>query len=111
MPEARVIPLRPDDDEPRLPPSSSAPSWEEQVAGGLEFLRRRLTGDYETDEFGFDPDLTDHLLLPALRPLFRRWFRVDTHGLDNVPSTGGGPGVAHPSGTVPDDALVAHAGP
>ena len=106
MPEARVIQLRPDDDEPRVPPSSSA-SWEEQVAGGLEFLRRRLTGDYDTDEFGFDADLTDHVLLPLLRPLFSRWFRVETHGVENVPDTGGGLVVANHSGTVPLDAMMA----
>src|SRR3712207_8727820 len=47
-------------------------SWEEQVSGGLEFFRRRVTGDYDTDEFGFDPDLTDHVLLPLLRPLLDR---------------------------------------
>src|SRR4051794_10768552 len=84
MPEARVIPLRPDDDgEPRVAPPKAMPSWEEQLAGGLEFLRRRLTGEYETDEFGFDPDLTDHVLLPLLRPLFEKWFRVESQGLDN----------------------------
>src|SRR4051812_50090595 len=98
MPEARVIPLRPDDDgEPRATPPSAPPGWEEQLAGGLEFLRRRLTGEYETDEFGFDPDLTDHVLLPLLRPLFRKWFRVESQGLGHVPSTGGGPVVGnHP---------------
>ena len=106
MPEARVIPLRPDDDEPRVPPPSSS-SWEEQVAGGLEFLRRRLTGDYDTDEFGFDADLTDHVLLPVLRPLFSRWFRVETHGVENVPDTGGGLVVANHSGTLPLDAMMA----
>jgi 1-acyl-sn-glycerol-3-phosphate acyltransferase len=101
-----VIPLRPDDATP--PPSSaSAPSWEEQLAGGLEFLRRRLTGEYDTDEFGFDPDLTDHVLLPALRPLFERWFRVETQGLENVPGTGGALVVANHSGTVPIDSLMA----
>ena len=106
MPEARVIPLRRDDDEPRVPQSSSA-SWDDQVAGGLEFLRRRVTGDYDTDEFGFDPDLTDHVLLPALRPLFSRWFRVETHGVANVPDTGGGLVVANHSGTLPFDAMMA----
>lgn len=105
MPEARVIPLRPDDEEPRVPSRSSA-SWEEQVAGGLEFLRRRVTGDYATDEFGFDPDLTDHVLVPLLRPLFERWFRVETHGVDNVPATGGGLVVANHSGTLPLDAMM-----
>ena len=95
MPEARVIPLRPDDDEPFVP--APVPSdWEAQVAGGLDFLRRRLSGEYETDEFGFDPDLADHVLLPLLRPLFSSWFRVESHALL----------VANHSGTLPIDALM-----
>jgi 1-acyl-sn-glycerol-3-phosphate acyltransferase len=105
MPEARVIPLRPDDDEPHVPPPSS-PSWDQQLTEALEFLQRRLTGDYVTDEFGFDPDLTDHVLLPMLRPLFNRWFRVETHGVENVPQTGGALVVANHSGTLPVDALM-----
>jgi 1-acyl-sn-glycerol-3-phosphate acyltransferase len=105
MPEARVIPLRPDDDEPFVPPPV-APSWEDQVAGALDFVRRRVTGEYETDEFGFDPDLADHVLLPILRPFFEKWFRVDSFGLENVPSTGGALLVANHSGTLPVDALM-----
>ncbi|HEV7727167.1 MAG TPA: lysophospholipid acyltransferase family protein [Modestobacter sp.] len=105
MPEARVIPLRPEGDEPPVPTTPA--DWDQQVAEVLEFLRRRLTGDYDTDEFGFDPDLTDHVLLPALRPLFARWFRVETQGLDNVPDTGGALVVANHSGTIPMDALMA----
>ena len=77
MPEARVIPLRPDDDEPYVPPAPT-PGWEEHVAEGLAFLRRRLTGEYQTDDFGFDPDFANHVLLPPLRPLFDKWFRVET---------------------------------
>ena len=104
MPEARVIPLRPDDGLP--PPPVAPPGWDEQLAGVLDFLQRRVTGDYDTDEFGFDPDLTDHLLLPALRPLFQRWFRVETQGLEHVPDVGGALVVANHSGTVPVDALM-----
>jgi 1-acyl-sn-glycerol-3-phosphate acyltransferase len=105
MPEARVIPLRPEDDDVPPPPPAAA-SWEDQVAGGLEFLRRRLTGDYQTDEFGFDPDLADHALLPLLRPLFHRWFRVEVQGIEHVPTEGGALVVANHSGTVPVDALM-----
>jgi 1-acyl-sn-glycerol-3-phosphate acyltransferase len=105
MPEARVIPLRPDDDEPFVP-VAVPPGLEEQLAGGLEFLRRRATGDYATDEFGFDPDLTDHLLLPLLRPFFQKWFRVETQGLEHVPDVGGALVVANHSGTLPADALM-----
>jgi 1-acyl-sn-glycerol-3-phosphate acyltransferase len=105
MPEARVIRLRPEEEEPPAPPKAN-PTWEEQIAGGLEFLRRRLTGDYETDEFGFDPDLTDHALLPVLRPLFRKYFRVEAQGLENVPAETGALVVANHSGTLPMDALM-----
>ena len=107
MPEARVIRLRPDDDDESRVAPPSPPGWEDHLEGGLEFLRRRATGEYETDEFGFDPDLTDHVFLPLLRPLFQRWFRVETSGLDNVPATGGALLVANHSGTIPLDALMA----
>ncbi|MHB8341685.1 MAG: lysophospholipid acyltransferase family protein [Mycobacteriales bacterium] len=118
MPEGRVIPLRdgaaravPRPDEPAAPataPPATAPpaQWERQLAGALAFLRRRLTGDYEVDEFGFDADLTDHVLVPAARPLYDRWFRVETRGLDNVPDSGGALVVANHSGTLPVDAIM-----
>ena len=41
---------------------------ERQVADALAFLRRRLTGDYTVDEFGFDADLTEHVLPAAAAP-------------------------------------------
>jgi 1-acyl-sn-glycerol-3-phosphate acyltransferase len=104
VPEARVIPLHPGDDEPpaRTPPSG----LDEQLTEALDFVRRRVTGDYDTDEFGFDPDLTDHVLLPMMRPWFNRWFRVETQGLANVPDVGGALVVANHSGTIPVDALM-----
>ena len=76
------------------------------VAAALDFLRRRLTGDYEVDDFGFDPDLTDTLLLALLRPLYKRWFRVEVRGIENVPMTGGALVVANHSGTIALDALM-----
>ncbi|HVQ93227.1 MAG TPA: lysophospholipid acyltransferase family protein [Mycobacteriales bacterium] len=76
------------------------------MAGALAFLRRRITGDYEVDEFGFDPDLTDHLLAPPFRPLYSRWFRVEASGMANVPDAGGALVVANHSGTIPLDALM-----
>jgi len=73
------------------------------VAG---FLRRRVTGDYEVDEFGFDPDFTDHVVLPLLRPLHRRYWRVLSVGSEHVPMRGGGLIVANHAGTIPVDALM-----
>ena len=113
MSDATVIPLHiPRREEPPRAPTETPDEaraesdFERRLAGGLAFLRRRLTGDYPVDEFGFDPDLTDHVLLPPLRPLYERWFRVETTGLHHVPSTGGALIVANHSGTVPLDALM-----
>jgi 1-acyl-sn-glycerol-3-phosphate acyltransferase len=87
--------------------SNVAPSVAEQrVAGALAFLRRRLTGDYEIDEFGFDPELTDSVLLALLRPLYKRWFRVQVRGIENIPATGGALVVANHSGAIAFDALM-----
>ena len=79
---------------------------ERQVAGTLAFLRRRLTGDYTVDEFGFDPDFTEHAYLPLLRPLYRSWFRVEVRGIENIPAEGGALVVANHSGTVALDSLM-----
>jgi 1-acyl-sn-glycerol-3-phosphate acyltransferase len=86
--------------------AAARPEWERKVAGAMAFLRRRITGDYEVDEFGFDPDLTDHVLAPPFRPLYSRWFRVETQGMVNVPDAGGALVVANHSGTVPLDAVM-----
>ncbi|GAB3599438.1 hypothetical protein GCM10027446_31280 [Angustibacter peucedani] len=75
------------------------------VAQALAFLRRRLQGDYVVDDFGFDADLTD-ALLPALRPLYRSWFRVDVRGIENIPDDGGALVVANHSGTIALDSLM-----
>jgi 1-acyl-sn-glycerol-3-phosphate acyltransferase len=106
-----VIPLR--EQQPETLPGAARgedgpepADWERRLAGGLAFLRRRLTGDYPVDDFGFDPDLTEHVLLPPLRPLYDTWFRVETRGLDNVPDTGAALVVANHSGTLPLDALM-----
>jgi 1-acyl-sn-glycerol-3-phosphate acyltransferase len=80
--------------------------WDQRVAGLLALVRSRLTGDYEVDEFGFDPELTDAVFLPLLRPLYRSWFRVDTTGVKHVPSEGPALIVANHSGTVALDALM-----
>lgn len=87
--------------------SAEHPSeWERALAGGLAFLRRRLTGEYEVDEFGFDPELTDTVLMAPLRPLYEKYFRVDLIGVENVPAVGGGLVVANHSGTIALDSMM-----
>jgi 1-acyl-sn-glycerol-3-phosphate acyltransferase len=88
--------------------SAHAPTagWEEHLASGLRFLRRRLEGQYEVDDFGYDPELTNDVLIPLLRPLADRWFRIEVHGLENIPAEGGVLIVANHSGTVALDAIM-----
>ncbi|MFE7484570.1 1-acyl-sn-glycerol-3-phosphate acyltransferase [Streptomyces sp. NPDC057552] len=95
--------------EPSVSPASSAGAdggWERRIAGGLAFLRRRVTGDYEVDEFGYDKELTDQVLMSALRPLADTYFRVEVKGIENIPSEGGALIVANHSGTLPLDGLM-----
>ncbi|WBC12196.1 lysophospholipid acyltransferase family protein [Micromonospora sp. WMMA1947] len=80
--------------------------WDRKVAQGLAFLRRRLAGDYEVDEFGFDPDLTDAVVHPLVRLLYRDWFRTEVTGIEHVPDVGAGLVVGNHSGTVALDALI-----
>ncbi|GAB3072293.1 lysophospholipid acyltransferase family protein [Pedococcus soli] len=79
---------------------------ERHLAAMLSYLRRRITGDYAVDEFGFDEDFTRHFYLPVLRPLYRSWFRVEVRGIENIPATGGGLVVANHSGTIAMDSLM-----
>lgn len=71
-----------------------------------EFLRDRLHGEYPVDDFGFDPEFTETVLLPLARPLYRNWFRVETSGLQHVPSDSGALVVANHSGTIALDAIM-----
>jgi 1-acyl-sn-glycerol-3-phosphate acyltransferase len=87
-------------------PLAELPEWERKLAGVLAFVRRRLTGDVQVDEFGFDPELTDKVLLALVRPLYERYFRVETRGLENVPAEGGALLVANHSGTIPLDSIM-----
>jgi len=80
--------------------------WRRGLAGALAFARRRLTGDYQVDDFGYDEDMTRSVFLPPLRLLFSKYFRVDIIGMDNVPVDTGALLVANHSGTIAVDALM-----
>jgi 1-acyl-sn-glycerol-3-phosphate acyltransferase len=93
--------------EPAEPSVVPAGRWERRIADGLSFLSRRLQGDYEIDEFGFDRDLTASVVIPALRPLYDTWFRVEVNGTEHVPAEGAGLLVAnHAGGLWPLDAAM-----
>jgi 1-acyl-sn-glycerol-3-phosphate acyltransferase len=81
-----------------------------RLTAAAEFARRRLAGDFEVDEYGFDPDLNSALLMPAALALYRNWFRVQARGLANIPDTGSALIVANHSGVLPLDAIMLQVG-
>jgi 1-acyl-sn-glycerol-3-phosphate acyltransferase len=80
--------------------------WEPRLAETLALIRRRLTGEYEVDEFGFDREITERFVLATIRPIAEKWFRVEVRGAENIPSEGGALVVSNHSGTVPVDGLI-----
>jgi 1-acyl-sn-glycerol-3-phosphate acyltransferase len=80
--------------------------WEPQLARFLAFLRRRLAGEYAVDEYGFDREVAEKLLLASLRPIAEKWFRIEARGLERLPADGGALVVSNHSGTLPVDSLM-----
>ncbi|MCW2789826.1 MAG: glycerol acyltransferase [Aeromicrobium sp.] len=79
--------------------------WESRVATLLATVRQRLSGNYEVDEFGFDPQIAE-VLVSAIEPLAEKWFRLEVRGIENIPEDGGALLVANHSGTVPIDGMI-----
>lgn len=88
------------------PADSGGGDWDRRLAEGFAFLRRRVTGDYEVDEFGYDKELTDQVLMSLIRPLYANYFRVEVKGIENIPADGGALVVSNHSGTLPLDGLM-----
>jgi 1-acyl-sn-glycerol-3-phosphate acyltransferase len=80
--------------------------WEERTAELLALLRRRLTGDFEVDEYGYDAEVAERFVLAAARPLKDKWFRIEVRGAENIPVDGGALVVSNHSGTIPMDSLM-----
>lgn len=97
---------RPAAGAPVLPQPAEEAAGEDPLAAALGFVRRRLSGDYHVDEFGFDGDLTEHVLAPLARLLHRWWWRTEWVGVENLPSAGPAMLVANHAGTLPWDAIV-----
>ncbi|NKY32884.1 acyltransferase family protein [Nocardia speluncae] len=76
------------------------------VRGTADFARRRVAGDYRLDAFGLDEDLLESLILPVLRPLSQRWFRVQVDGIEHLPESEGALIVANHAGVVALDGLM-----
>ncbi|HEY3500347.1 MAG TPA: 1-acyl-sn-glycerol-3-phosphate acyltransferase [Polyangiaceae bacterium] len=94
--------------EPVIEPAAAAPA--EDIAArpffekqwGRESLRNRSE---EVDDFGLDPEF-EKRFRPIAEFLYRRYFRVSTAGISNVPASGRAIVVSNHSGTLPLDGLI-----
>jgi 1-acyl-sn-glycerol-3-phosphate acyltransferase len=78
----------------------------QRISAVADFVSKRLAGDYSVDEFGFDPQFNNAIVLPLLRSFFQNWFRVEVSGIENLPKNGAGLLVANHAGTLPFDGLM-----
>ena len=93
--------------EPRAAEFCSLRDWLAEVA---DFAQRRRARGYQTDEFGFDPELTTSVLMPMVRWLYQNWFRVRMRGLENIPDTGAALVVSNHAGVLPIDVVMVQVG-
>src|SRR6185312_15737798 len=71
----------------------------------LDAAGRRLRGDYEEDEWGFDPSFAA-AADPLLSFLYDRWWRITATGTEHVPREGRALLVANHAGVLPWDAAM-----
>jgi 1-acyl-sn-glycerol-3-phosphate acyltransferase len=93
--------------EPRAAEFCSLRDWLAEVA---DFAQRRRARGYQTDEFGFDPELTTSVLMPMVRWLYQNWFRVKMRGLENIPDTDAALVVSNHAGVLPIDVVMVQVG-
>jgi 1-acyl-sn-glycerol-3-phosphate acyltransferase len=70
-----------------------------------DFVKRRISGEYETDEWGLDPEMIQ-IMTPFLTFMYRKYWRVQTSGMENVPDEGRALLVSNHSGQLPWDAAM-----
>ncbi len=72
-------------------------------------LQRRLHGEYETDEWGMDPEMLE-AVMPFFEFLYRKYWRVTMTGLEHVPEAGRALLVVNHSGQLPFDGAMLASG-
>lgn len=70
-----------------------------------DVLKRRLKGEYETDEWGMDQEFID-ALLPFFGFMYSKYWRVTMTGLESIPDEGRTLLVSNHSGQLPFDGAM-----
>ncbi len=67
-----------------------------------EMITRRITGEFETDEWGYDPEVVE-AIKPFFQFLYKKYWRVQVSGIENIPDEGRALLVSNHSGQLPFD--------
>ena len=70
-----------------------------------DFVKRRLRGEYETDEWGLDMEVLDRVR-PYFEFMYNNYWRVETTGIEHIPDDGAAMLVANHSGQLPWDGAM-----
>ena len=70
-----------------------------------DWLKRRMTGEYETDEWGLDMEFLE-AIKPFFEFMYRSYWRVQISGIENVPEAGRALLVVNHSGQLPWDGTM-----
>jgi 1-acyl-sn-glycerol-3-phosphate acyltransferase len=70
-----------------------------------DMVKRRLTGEYETDDWGLDPEFID-IFVPFLTFMYKTYWRVQTSGIEHIPAEGRALLVSNHSGQLPWDGVM-----
>lgn len=70
-----------------------------------DVFKRRLRGDYETDEWGMDQEFVD-AVIPLFDFMYHKYWRVTMQGIENVPDEGRALLVSNHSGQLPFDGAM-----
>ncbi len=76
------------------------------MAQALSVLRPQAEELGPVDDFGFDPVYTERTAYPLAHWLYRRYWRVEIDGIDNVPARGRALLAANHAGVVPYDGAM-----
>ena len=70
-----------------------------------DIVRRRMSGEYETDEWGFDPEVLQ-VVEPFFEFMYTKYWRVQVDGIENIPDDGCAMLVSNHSGQLPWDGVM-----
>jgi 1-acyl-sn-glycerol-3-phosphate acyltransferase len=80
-------------------------SFPREAREALDRALQRAAGEYDEDDWGFDEEFS-LALRPLLDFLYERWWRVETTGVVNVPSSGRAMLVSNHAGILPWDGTM-----